>query len=47
MFFELREYRTLPGKRDDWVTFMEELVIPYQMSKGMAILGSFVAQDEE
>ena len=47
MFFELREYRTLPGKRDDWVRFMEDLVIPYQMSKGMAILGSFVAEEED
>ena len=47
MFFELREYRTLPGKRDDWVRFMEDLVIPYQMSKGMAILGSFVAEEKD
>jgi hypothetical protein len=47
VFFELREYRTLPGKRDDWVRFMEDLVIPYQMSKGMAILGSFVAEEKD
>ena len=24
MFFELREYRTMPGQRENWVKFMEE-----------------------
>jgi len=47
MFFELRQYRTLPGKRDEWVTFMEEVIIPFQVSKGMVIVGSFVGQEED
>ena len=47
MFFELREYRTLPGRRQDWVDFMEQTIIPFQVSKGMVILGSFVGQEEE
>ena len=47
MFFELREYRTLPGERENWVNFMEEIVIPFQVSKGMVILGSFVVQEED
>ena len=47
MFFELREYRTLPGERENWVNFMEEIVIPFQVSKGMVILGSFVGQEED
>ena len=47
MFFELREYRTLPGQREDWVRFMEEEIIPFQVSKGMVILGSFVGEDED
>ena len=46
MFFELREYRTLPGQREDWVRFMEEEIIPFQVSKGMVILGSFVGEEE-
>ena len=47
MFFELREYRTRPGKRDSWVKFMEEEIIPFQSSKGMVIVGSYVGQEED
>jgi len=47
MFFELRQYRTLPGKRAAWVAFMEEVIIPFQVSKGMVIVGSFVGQEED
>ncbi len=47
MFFELRQYRTLPGKRDEWVTFMEEVIIPFQVSKGMVICGSFRGETDE
>ncbi len=47
MFFELREYRTKPGKRDSWVKFMEEEIIPFQSSKGMVIVGSYVGQEED
>ena len=47
MFFELREYKTLPGQRDNWVNFMEETIIPFQVSKGMVILGSFVGQEDD
>ena len=47
MFFELREYRTQPGQRENWVKFMEEEIIPFQVSKGMVILGSFVGEEED
>ena len=47
MFFELREYRCLNGQRDNWVKFMEEEIIPFQVSKGMVILGSFTGQEED
>lgn len=46
MFFELRQYRCKPGQRDRWVKFMEEVVIPFQVSKGMVVVGSFVGQQE-
>jgi len=46
MLFELRQYRTLPGQRDRWVQFMEEEIIPFQVSRGMVIVGSFVAEEE-
>ncbi len=47
MFFELRQYRMKPGQRNAWVQCMEEEIIPFQVSKGMVILGSFVGQEEE
>ena len=47
MFFELRQYRTRPGQRQKWVIFMEEVIIPFMVSKGMVIIGSFVAEEEE
>jgi hypothetical protein len=47
MFFELRQYRMRPGQRENWVKCMEEEIIPFQVSKGMVILGSFVGQEEE
>ena len=46
MFFELREYRTQPGQRENWVKFMEEEIIPFQTSKGMVIVASFVGEEE-
>ena len=47
MFFELRQYRIFPGQRDAWVKFMEEVIMPFQISKGMVIVGSFVGQQED
>ena len=46
MFFELRQYRIKDGKRDRWVKLMEEKIIPFQVSKGMVFVGSFVSMDE-
>ena len=46
MLYELRQYWTHPGRRDDWVTFMEDVIIPFQVSKGMVIVGSFVQEDD-
>lgn len=46
MFFELREYHVKDGMRDSLVKLMEEKVIPFQSSKGMVVVGSFVALDE-
>ena len=47
MFLELRQYRTKPGQRENWVKFMEEKIIPFQISQGMVVLGSFVGQEED
>ncbi|MDE2858473.1 MAG: NIPSNAP family protein [Chloroflexota bacterium] len=42
MFFELRRYPIKPGKAAEWVKLMDEVIIPYQLSKGMTVLASFV-----
>ncbi len=47
MFFELRQYRTRPGMRKSWVEFMENEIIPFQVSQGMVVVGSFVGEDED
>src|SRR5215813_3930448 len=47
MLFELRQYRTRPGQRENWVKFMEETIIPFQIARGMTILGSFVGEQED
>lgn len=47
MLYELRQYRAQPGRRDDLARFMEEVIIPFQSSKGMVIVASFVAEEEE
>ena len=47
MLFELRQYRINPGKMDEWVRYMEEVIIPFQVSKGMVICGSFVGEEED
>jgi hypothetical protein len=47
MLFELRQYRIRPGRREEWVAFMEEVIIPFQVSKGMVIVGSFVADEDD
>mgnify|MGYP001196259748 CR=1 FL=1 len=46
MFFELRQYRIIQGKRSEWVDFMENEIIPFQISKGMVVVGSFVGEEE-
>ena len=47
MFYEFRQYKTKAGKRKEWVKFMEEEIIPFQVSKGMVIIGSFVDEEND
>ncbi len=47
MLFEFRHYTCKPGQRDNWVKYMEEVVIPFQVSKGMLILGSWRGEEDE
>ena len=47
MFFELRQYRIKDGRMDEWVKFMEGEIIPFQVERGMVVVGSFVGEEEE
>ena len=47
MIVELREYKTLPGQRQNWVEYMEEVIIPFQRARGMKIVGSFVGSEDD
>ena len=46
-FYELRHYRVLPGKMDEWVRCMEETIIPFQVARGMVIAGSFRGENDD
>ena len=46
-FYELRQYTVLPGKMNEWVKFMEDEIIPFQVAKGMVICGSFKGEEDE
>ena len=45
-FYELRQYPIHPGKMDEWVAYMEEVIIPFQVSQGMVITGSYRSEDD-
>ena len=40
-------YKVRPGKMDEWVRIMEDEIIPFQVSKGMVICGSFRGETDE
>ena len=46
-FYELRQYKFLPGKMDEWVRMMEQEIIPFQVSKGMVVCGSFRGETDD
>ena len=46
-FFELRIYQVLPGKMQEWISFMEDTIIPYQVKNGMVIHGSFIMDSSD
>ena len=47
MLFELRICRTRRRQRASSVRFFEEELIPYQLSKGMVVVGSVVGEQDE
>ena len=47
MIYELRRYKTRPGRRSEWVQLMESRIIPFQISKGFVVVGSFVSEEDD
>ncbi len=45
-FYELRQYKVLPGQMAGWIRMMEEEIIPFQVAKGMVITGSFQGETD-
>ena len=46
-FYELRQYSVRPGRMAEWLKVMEEEIIPFQVSKGMVITGSFRGETDD
>jgi hypothetical protein len=46
-FYELRQYHVRPGRMAEWVKIMEQEIIPFQVSKGMVICGSFRGETDD
>lgn len=46
-FYELRQYKVRPGRLAEWVRIMEQEIIPFQVSKGMVICGSFKGESDD
>ena len=46
-FYELRQYTVRPGKMEQWLELMEGSIIPFQVSQGMVICGSFRGETDD
>jgi hypothetical protein len=46
MLYELRRYEIRAGRRAEWVAYMESTIIPFQVSKGIVVAGSFTSETE-
>ena len=46
-FYELRQYHVRKGKMAEWLKLKEQEIIPFQVSKGMIITGSFRGEEDD
>ena len=46
-FFELRQYKVKSGKLEAFLDVMENEIIPFQVSKGAVICGSYRGEEDE
>ncbi|GAA2689515.1 NIPSNAP family protein [Streptomyces lunalinharesii] len=47
MYYEIRRYQAQPGLREEWVRYMEGVVIPFQTLLGMDVTASFVDDQDQ
>ena len=47
VFFEIRQYEIRPGKMEEWIDFMQTKIIPFQVSQGMVVCGSYRGEDDD
>lgn len=45
--FEVRFYTARPGRRDELVRYLDDVVIPFNVERGVAVVGSFVDQEHD
>jgi hypothetical protein len=46
-FYELRQYVIKPGKMQAWLKLMHEEILPFQISKGMVVTGSYQGETDQ
>jgi phosphoribosylformimino-5-aminoimidazole carboxamide ribonucleotide (ProFAR) isomerase len=46
MFYEFRQYKMDPAKREWFAGLMDTVVIPFQVSKGMIVVGGWVDEQD-
>ncbi len=46
-FYEIRQYEIRPGKMAEWLKLFNEVVLPFQMSKGMVVPGVFSGEADD
>lgn len=46
-FYEIRQYKILPGKMNAWLELMHSDIMPFQVSKGMVISASFQGEEDD
>ena len=41
VLYEIRRYTCVPGGRDEWVAFMADVILPFQVSLGITVVATF------
>ncbi len=44
---ELREYQIKSGKKQEWLQWLRNELLPYQRSKGMIIIDTYIRTDDD